>query len=528
MLFASIAHAAATFKRSARSHINRRGRSMKSSLYPILAFVAGIAPAYAITVTAPASGTQLTSPFTLVASSDTCDSKPAVSMGYSIDSGSTTVVSTSFSAIVSASSGAHILHVKCWGQGVHEDKQLRITVVPAIAAGAVIVASPTPGAKVSSPFALSATATVCSSKAVSAMGYSLDTSSNTTIVNAQAVKATVVAASGAHTLHVKAWGSGTSCVTDVPITVEITPPAATPTFSPAAGKYTSTQLVSLSAATAGATIYYTTDGSAPSTSSTKYSAPLSVRASEDIEAIADASGYTSSGLARADYVITPPPPTGPVVPPGATASTDIQTLDTWHFNHDPGTPGTAVGQSSLVSSPSLSGNTRQFVSSYTNAGGEIYSVSYANDTAAMNLVYDGWVWIDAGSSISNLEMDSNQVTANGQTVIYAFQCSGYSGTWEYSGAGAKWVASTAPCDPSTWQTDTWHHVQIGYSRDDSGNVTYHSVWLDGNEQAINATVPSSFALGWQIGVVQTQFQIDGIGASGASTVYLDNLTISRW
>jgi hypothetical protein len=28
--------------------------------------------------------------------------------------------------------------------------------------------------------------------------------------------------------------------------------------------------------------------------------------------------------------------------------------------------------------------------------------------------------------------------------------------------------------------------------------------------------------------VQTQFQMDGLGASGSSTVYLDNLTISRW
>jgi hypothetical protein len=59
-------------------------------------------------------------------------------------------------------------------------------------------------------------------------------------------------------------------------------------------------------------------------------------------------------------------------------------------------------------------------------------------------------------------------------------------------------------------------------------VTYQSVWLDGAEQAIDATVPSSFALGWQVGVVQTQFQVDGLGTSGVSTVYLDNLTISRW
>jgi len=247
-----------------------------------------------------------------------------------------------------------------------------------------------------------------------------------------------------------------------------------------------------------------------------------------IEAVAVASGYTNSSLATAGYVITPPPVSGPVVPTNATAASDLQALDTWIFNHDPGTPGTAVGATSLVSTPSLSGNARNFVSSYTNTGGEIYSVAYANDTTSMNFVYDGWVWIEAGSTIANLELDSNQVTDDGQTVIYAFQCSGYSQTWEYSGAGGEWVSSSQPCNVSNWQTNAWHHVQISYSRDDSGNVTYHSVWLDGNEQVIDAMVPSAFALAWQVGVVQTQFQLDGLGASGASTVYLDNLTIYRW
>ena len=311
-----------------------------------------------------------------------------------------------------------------------------------------------------------------------------------------------------------------------------TPPTnvttAAPSFSPAPGIYTSAQTVTLSAATQGATIYYTTNGTAPTISSTQYSGPIPVGTSAVIEAIAVAPGYTSSSLATAGYVITTAPVSGPVIPAGAIAASGIQTLETWHFNHDPGTPGTAVGATTLVSTPSLSGSARQFVSSYTDEGGEIYSVSYASDTVSTSFVYDGWVWIEAGSAISNLEMDSNQVTANGQTVIYAFQCSGYSQVWEYSGAGASWVPSTQPCNVSNWSTNTWHHVQISYSRDDAGNVTYNSVWLDGAEQAINATVPSSFALGWQVGVVQTQFQMDGLGAEGGSTVYLDNLTIYRW
>lgn len=257
-----------------------------------------------------------------------------------------------------------------------------------------------------------------------------------------------------------------------------------------------------------------------------YAGPISVNASEMIEAVVVDPGGANGTMASANYVINPPP--GPVVPANATASTAIQSLGGWIFNHDPGTPGTATGVTSLVSTPSLSGSAREFDSSYTDTGGEIYSSVYASDTNAMNFVYDAWVWIEAGSSIANLEMDSNQVTADGNTVIYAFQCDGYFHVWDYSGAGAKWVHSTQPCDPSTWSTNAWHHVQISYSRDNAGNVTYQSVWLDGNEQAIDATVPSSFALGWKIGVVQTQFQLDGKGASGSSTVYLDNLSISRW
>jgi hypothetical protein len=502
---------------------------MNRFLISSFALLAIILPAHAITVTTPTNGAQVTSPFSLVASTSTCSSKPAVSMGYSIDSGATTIVSTSFKASVSASQGAHILHVKCWGQGVNAVVNLNITVGSSTTAS-MIVKSPVPSATVSSPFSLSATAAVCSSQSVNAMGYSLDTSSTTTTVMAQSLQAAVAAAAGAHTLHVKAWGNaGSVCVTNVALTVgsASSGTAATPAFSPGPGTFTSAQKVSLSDATAGTTIHYTTDGSAPTTSSAIYSGPISVAASAVIEAIAVAPGYTTSGLARADYTISKSS-SGPVIPPGATASSTIQTLDSWHFNHDAGTPGNAVGATSLVSTPSLSGSARRFDSSYTDDGGEIYSVSYADDTTSMNFVYDGWVWIDAGSSIANLEMDSNQVIANGQTVIYAFQCSGDAGVWEYSGAGAKWVHSSQPCNPSKWETNVWHHVQISYSRDDAGYVTYQSVWLDGTEQAINATVPSSFALGWQVGVVQTQFQLDGIGTSGSSTVYLDNLTISRW
>jgi hypothetical protein len=89
-------------------------------------------------------------------------------------------------------------------------------------------------------------------------------------------------------------------------TYTITSPAATPTFSPAAGDYSTAQKVSLSDATAGATIHYTTNGKTPTTASTKYTAPITVSRTETLKAIAVKTGYTESAVASATYTISAP------------------------------------------------------------------------------------------------------------------------------------------------------------------------------------------------------------------------------
>ena len=363
------------------------------------------------------------------------------------------------------------------------------------------------------------------------MGYSVDGGHTTT--EPTSFTASIAANPGSHVLTVKCSGQGVTDQVAVNIHVNPPPTAATPKFSIAAGTYTTKQVVSLSDATGGATIYYTTDGSGPSTSSLPYSGPISVSSSLTIQAIAAASGYTNSGLARADYVITPPK--GPTIPSNAVSESQVQLLPNWRIKHDPGTPGTSTGAMAVVSDPSLSGQAEQFYTTFTGSGGELYSLTYGTDSAPKNFVYDAQVWIASGTQIANLEMDNNQVIPNGDTVIYAFQCSGNAGVWEYSSnAGTptapvvKWLRSTAPCNPANWTPDTWHHVQISYSRDDAGNVTYHAVWLDGVEYDINATVNSDFTLGWAAGTLITNFQVDGAGASGSATLYLDNLTIYRW
>jgi hypothetical protein len=76
-----------------------------------------------------------------------------------------------------------------------------------------------------------------------------------------------------------------------------------PIFSPVGGTYSSTQTVTISDATSGATIYYTTNGAIPTTSSAIYSSPITVSASETVKAIATANGYNPGAFGSASFTI---------------------------------------------------------------------------------------------------------------------------------------------------------------------------------------------------------------------------------
>ena len=76
---------------------------------------------------------------------------------------------------------------------------------------------------------------------------------------------------------------------------------ATPTFSAPGGLFTSSQNVSISSDTAGASIYYTTDGSSPTIADSLYTAPISVAATMTIKAIAVMANYSNSAIVSATY-----------------------------------------------------------------------------------------------------------------------------------------------------------------------------------------------------------------------------------
>ena len=111
---------------------------------------------------------------------------------------------------------------------------------------------------------------------------------------------------GPWTWNCTGLGSGYSSASCSASITSVGAQVATPTASPAAGTYSSTQNVTLSTSTGGATIYYTTDGSTPTTSSQVYTSgqPVYVPFSMTVKAMAVESGMTNSGILTSAYTIS--------------------------------------------------------------------------------------------------------------------------------------------------------------------------------------------------------------------------------
>ncbi len=88
------------------------------------------------------------------------------------------------------------------------------------------------------------------------------------------------------------------------VSAELTSPKLTvkaPVISPKGGNFTGSQTISISCGTNGATIYYTTDGSKPTTGSARYTQPFTISETTTVQAIAVKDGMTDSGVVTEVY-----------------------------------------------------------------------------------------------------------------------------------------------------------------------------------------------------------------------------------
>jgi len=151
---------------------------------------------------------------------------------------------------------------------------------------------------------------------------------------------------GTQNIHAIAVLNGVSSAVAAGI-FQIVPNLPQPAFSPAQGTYATPQLVTITKTFPGATIYYTLDGSTPTTSSPVYTGPFTVNPGiTRIHAFVAEAGAISSGIEAECYTILPAPPV--VNPNGGTfASAQEITLAT-------STPNSVVYYTTDGSTPSTS------------------------------------------------------------------------------------------------------------------------------------------------------------------------------
>jgi hypothetical protein len=235
------------------------------------------------------------------------------------------------------------------------------------------------------------------------------TTNGTTPTTSSALYSGAISVSASETIEAIAAATGysNSAVATAAYTIS-TATAATPTFSPAGGTYSSTQSVAISDTTSGAKIYYTTNGTTPTTSSTLYSGAISVSASETIEAIAVATGYANSAVATASYTIS----TG-----GGTAAIQINSggtaTGTWvadaDFSGGSASSTTAAINTSLVTNPAP-----QAVYQTERFGDFTYTIPSltAGASYTVNLHFAEIYWTAAGKREFNVLINGTQVLTN--------------------------------------------------------------------------------------------------------------------
>ncbi len=164
---------------------------------------------------------------------------------------------------------------------------------------------------------------------------------------------------------------------------------ASPVIEPAGGTYTHNPVLTILDATAGASIYYTTDGSTPTASSSLYSSSsfIEVSQNETVNAIAVAGGHTSS-MTSATYKINLPPAPTPVLSlsPGAylgvqtVTATDAAVGETMYYTTDGTTPTSSstayTGPISVASSETLQivAISQAYGYGYSASAGGLYAI----------------------------------------------------------------------------------------------------------------------------------------------------------
>ncbi len=221
----------------------------------------------------------------------------------------------------------------------------------------------------------------------------------------------------------------------------------TPVISPDGGIFTGSVTVTITEAAAGATIYYTTDGTTPSASSIPYTGPFVLTNSAGIQAIAIRAGSVDSGIVSAGFIDSSSVGTGTgllaqywtqtsptdFTAPGFAAAPTLTRIDA--------TVNTDWGNGSPDPSISVDDFTARWTGTVQPQFNETYTFSTTTDDGAR-------LWVN-GQLIIDKWIDQGPTTWSGSIALKAQQL--YNIRLDYYENGGGAVARLAWSSPSTPQ-----------------------------------------------------------------------------
>jgi hypothetical protein len=340
-------------------------------------------------------------------------------------------------------------------------------------------------------YATPQTVTILDANSVATIYYTTNGTTPTT----SSIKYTgAITVSVTETVQAIAVGSGYTNSAVASVLYTITPGVPAPVFSLAAGTYTTTQTVTISDALAGTTIYYTTNGTVPTTSSAKYTGSISVSATETVEAIAVENGYSNSPIATAVYTIASgvaapvfSPSPGTFTSPQTVTITDTTAGATIYYTTNGTAPTTsstvymgAIWQSStqtlqaiavksgyansmvatatytiapILPTPtfSLAGGTAAYPSPQTvsildaNAGATIYYTTNGTTPTTSSTKYTGAITVSVTETVEAIAVEAGHTNSAIGSVLYTI--SGSSSDNKFAGFSIRASSNSATAAP---------------------------------------------------------------------------------
>jgi poly(hydroxyalkanoate) depolymerase family esterase len=201
------------------------------------------------------------------------------------------------------------------------------------------------------------------------------------------------------------------------------PVGPTVSASPLGGSYSASVQVTLTASPTSATIYYTTDGSAPTTASTRYTGPITLAQTTNLQYFAVDAGGRKSAIQTQTYTISTPAPVITAVPEGSAYGgavsvtlTSNKTGTTIYYTLDGSTPTTSSATYTAPLNVSASANLKYFGIDASGYASVVQTQRYTITSFVLSASPAGGTYSGAQSVSLSMNMPGNlYYTTDGST-----------------------------------------------------------------------------------------------------------------